>query len=78
MFYVYFYDLKPKNPKEYNKLKRRFYYHFNKLNLKKSYWKTKSVLVVPPEIEQIIDSFFVSFKPDIEVYKLQTKFIEDL
>lgn len=78
MFYVYFYDLKPKNPKNYNKLKRKFYYHYNKLKLDKNYWKTKSVLVVPPEIEAILDSFFLSFKPEVEVYKIQAKYIDEL
>lgn len=78
MFFIYFYDLKPKTPKNYNKLKRKFYYHFNKLGLGKSAWKTKSVVVAPPEIEAVLDVFFQSFKPEIEVYKIQTKFIEEL
>ncbi|MDD5022546.1 MAG: hypothetical protein PHU63_00040 [Candidatus ainarchaeum sp.] len=78
MFYVYFYDLTPKSPRNYNKLKRKFYYHLNKLKIDKSYWKNKSVLVIPPEMEGIMDSFFISFKPEIEVYKLQTKFIEEI
>ena len=78
MFYIYFYDLRPKNPKDYNRLKRKFYYHLNKLNLDTNYWRTRSVLIVPPEIEAILDEFFLSFKPDVEVYKAQTKYVEEL
>jgi len=78
MFFVYFYDLIPKNPKRYNNLKRKFYYHLNKLNLNKKSWKNKSVLVIKPEMEQLMDSFFISFKPEITVYKIPTKYIEEL
>ncbi len=78
MFVLYVYDLKPNNPGEYNRLKRRFYYKMNNLDLPKLSWKTKSVMVVPLEYEVVMDNFFLSFKPQIEVYKAQTKYVEEL
>ncbi len=78
MFILYVYDLKPKNPGEYNRLKRRFYYKLNNLNLPQLSWKTRSVMVIPQEYESVIDNFFLCFKPQIEVYKAQTKYVEEL
>ena len=78
MYYVYFYDLKPTKPENYNRLKRKFYYQMNKLTIPDMSWKTKSVIVITSQYEQILDHFFNSFKPNIEVYKVQANFIEEL
>ncbi len=75
---VYFYDLKPKTKNIYNKLKRSFYYHFNKIKSNTFSYKTKSVFVVPNKYEKIIDSFFLGFKGNIEIYKVKTDAIEQL
>jgi len=74
---VYIYDIKTKTKKEFNRVKRRFYYNLNKLNLKNCVWKTKSVLITTPETEGILDVFFKEFKGNIEVYKIHAKLIED-
>lgn len=75
---VYFYDLKPKRKEDVNRIKRIFYYNFNKIKLDDFSFKTKSVLVVAQKYEKIIDIFFLSFKENIEVYKIKTKNIEQL
>lgn len=79
---VYFYDLKPKQKNNYkdnyNRLKRRFYYQFNKIKLKEFSFKTKSVLIVDEKYEKLLDSFFLMFKDESEVYKIKTNDIEQL
>lgn len=69
---LYFFDLKIKGRKEYNTLKRRFYYNLKKSNLSISQWKTKSVLLVPDELEKEADAFFSSYTGFIELYKAKT------
>lgn len=76
--FVYFYDLKPKRKEDYNRLKRVFYYNFNKIKLDEFLYKTKSVLVVPTKYEKLIDSFFLGFKGSVEVYKVRTEGVEQL
>ncbi|MFA6530205.1 MAG: hypothetical protein WCT31_00610 [Candidatus Micrarchaeia archaeon] len=78
MWIIYIYDIKTKNKKEFNRVKRMFYYTFNKLPTQKFFFRTKSVLLVPPEYEQILDNFFNKFKPYLEVYKVRTKLVEEL
>ncbi|MBU0532713.1 hypothetical protein KKB44_04420 [Candidatus Micrarchaeota archaeon] len=78
MFIVYIYDIKAKNKKKFNRVKRRFYYHLNKLELNKEYWKTKSTFAVPPNLEKIIDLFFSGFKKNVIVYKIHAESIEAL
>lgn len=75
---VYFYDLKPKKKEDYNRLKRMFYYNFNKIKLKDFSFKTKSVFVVSDKYEKLLDLFFSSFKGNIEVYKIKTEGIEQI
>jgi hypothetical protein len=75
---VYIYDVKAKTKKEFNRNKRRFYYQLNKLNLKNCVWRTKSVLITPSEIEEVIDRFFKKFIGQVEVYKFHTKYVEEL
>ena len=75
---MYIYDIKAKNKKKFNRVKRRFYYHLNKLPLKKEQWKTKSTILVSTKMEKTLDHFFRSFGRSIEVYKVLTESIEEL
>jgi hypothetical protein len=72
------YDIKAKNKKKFNRVKRRFYYHLNKLDLDRSVWKTKSTIAVQPRKARILDSFFRDFSQDVIVYKIRATVIEEL
>jgi hypothetical protein len=74
---VYIYDLKT-TAKDYNKVKRRFYYYLNKNGLNLYFWKTKSVLVVPEDVERKVDVFFKDFKKTVLAYKIHCQAIEEL
>ncbi len=74
---IYLYDLKT-DPKEYNKIKRRFYYYLNKSELCNCKYLTKSVLLVPEELEQHADIFFNKFIRYLEIYKIRTDNISEL
>ncbi|MFH2106761.1 MAG: hypothetical protein ABII22_05870 [Candidatus Micrarchaeota archaeon] len=74
---VYIYDIKAKDRKAFNRTKRRFYYHLNKLNLKNAI-RTKSVLIVPLGNERVMDKFFKGFGKSIEAYKVLAEYIEEL
>jgi len=78
MYFLYFYDLKFRNKKQHNRLKRKFYYHLHKLEPVDTFFKTKSVLMVPRKYEKLLDNFFHTFRKDIEVYKAKTKYVEEL
>jgi len=78
MLILYIYDIKAKNRKKYNRVKRRFYYHLNKLPLKKENWKTKSTIAVRGNLETVLDSFFRQFGRSVEVYKIHAETIEEL
>ena len=75
---LYLYDIKAKNKQEFNRVKRLFYYHLNKLDLLKIHFVTKSVLLAPSELERLVDSFFKQFKNKVEVYKVRCEKIEEL
>ena len=75
---LYLYDIKAKNKLEFNRVKRLFYYHLNKLDLLKIHFVTKSVLLAPSELERLVDSFFKQFKNKVEVYKVRCEKIEEL
>jgi hypothetical protein len=74
---VYFYDLKAK-AKDYNRIKRVFYYRLSKLGFNKYFWKTKSVLVVPNNMERAVDSFFKEHTKICICYKIHCKEIKEL
>jgi hypothetical protein len=78
MFIVYVYDLNAKNKKSFNRVKRLFYYHINRLPLKKELWKTKSALAVQPRMEKVMDNFFKRFGKSVIVYKMLVEKIEEL
>ena len=73
---LYVFDLKIKGLKEYNTLKRRFYYQMGKSELSKALWRTKSVLLVEDDVEVEADAFFCGFKPFVEVYKARVSGLE--
>lgn len=70
---VYLFDLKTPNAREYNTLKRRFYYQLKHTVPNEFEWKTKSVLVVSDKIEKNMDVFFKRWKGRILLYKIKTK-----
>ncbi len=74
---IYFYDLKTKM-KDYNRIKRRFYYDLKKSQLSTYPWKTKSVIVVEDDAEKIADRFFMRYRKVIEVYKARATSIEEI
>ena len=73
---VYIYDIKSKNKKEFNRIKRRFYYNLSKLGISNTSWKTKSAISVFEKDESKMDFFFRSFSNNIIVYKVYAHFIE--
>jgi hypothetical protein len=78
MLILYIYDVKAKDKKSFNRTKRLFYYHLNKLPIKKELWKTKSALAVQPKMEKMMDSFFKRFGRALVVYKSYSEAIERL
>jgi hypothetical protein len=76
MFVLYIYDLKAKNKKSFNRTKRLFYYHLNRLPLKKDVWKTKSAFAVETKLEKTMDGFFKRFGKSVIVYKAHIESIE--
>ena len=74
---IYFYDLKTKM-KDYNRIKRRFYYDLKKSQLSTYPWRTKSVIVVEDDAEKIADRFFMRYRKVIEVYKARANSIEEI
>ena len=75
---LYLYDIKAKNKREFNRVKRMFYYRLNKLDMVKIHFVTKSVLLVPSELERTTDDFFNRFKGSLEVYKVRCEKVEEL
>jgi hypothetical protein len=73
---VYVYDLNAKDKRKFSRVKRLFYYHMNRLPLKKELWKTKSALAVQPRMEKMMDSFFRRFGKSVVVYKMHAREIE--
>ena len=75
---LYCFDLKPGKPQDYNRLKRRFYYHLNRSVLAGAQWRTKSVLSVPAGLEHRADSFFRRWRGSIEVYKIRATSVREI
>ncbi|NYZ77628.1 hypothetical protein H0O02_04940 [Candidatus Micrarchaeota archaeon] len=69
---LYIYDIKQENKRNFNKIKRSFYYNLNKLGLREATRITKSTILVPDEKERVMDRFFSDFRKktkNIVVYK---------
>ena len=75
---LYIYDIKARNKREFNRVKRVFYYRLNKFGLLKSAYRTKSVLIVDEKKEKLFDDFFAHFKGKLEGYKVYADSIETL
>lgn len=75
---LYLYDLKAKNKREFNRVKRVFYYHLTKLSLPKTAFITKSTIVVNETSARLLDVFFKKFKNSLIVYKIYCESIEEL
>jgi hypothetical protein len=66
---IYFYDLKTKL-KDYNRIKRMFYYDLKKSGLSVFSKKTKSVIIIEDEkYEPLADRFFQKHSRYVEAYK---------
>ena len=76
--FLYLYDVKAKNKKEFNRVKRRFYYRLNQILPNREAWKTKSAILVQGRSVQVLDQFFRSFKGSVIVYKANVRAIEEL
>ena len=74
---VYFFDLKFSNTRQFNALKRRFYYNLNRLKGKLDF-RTKSVLVFNNSMEARLDEFFKKYATESEVYKIKCTRIEQV
>ena len=74
---IYFYDLKTRL-KDYNRIKRRFYYDLKKSRLSTYPTKTKSVIIVEDLAEGMADRFFMRYKRHVEVYKARATSIEEI
>lgn len=75
---LYLYDIRAKDKRRFNRTKRLFYYHLNRLPVKKEAWKTKSALAVRPGQEKMMDAFFRRFGKSVSVYKVLAQSIEEL
>ncbi|MGB9719495.1 MAG: hypothetical protein ACPL06_02790 [Candidatus Anstonellales archaeon] len=77
---VYVYDIFGKDLKEYNRVKRRFYYELRKIldGNAQINWKTKSMLTAPEREEVILDSFFKKYSSWIIVYKFKPQTITQI
>jgi len=75
---VYLFDLKFKNKRQFDALKRRFYYNFNKKLSSLVRQNTKSVWVAKESDGPEIDAFLSRFAREIEAYKIRCKKIERL
>jgi hypothetical protein len=78
MLILYLYDIKAKNKRAFNRIKRSFYYHLKKLALPKYAFRTKSAFVIDESSEELLDDFFKRFHGQIEVYKVFAERIEEL
>ena len=79
--FVYLFDLKFKTKKEFNRIKRKFYYNLGLLGLGKESFFTKSGLLIHERDEAKVDNFFKQFKKtekDIIIYKFFTSAAEEL
>lgn len=78
---LYIYDLKFETRRKFNKTKRSFYYHLEKLGLTKENFLLKSTILIPDNKEQLLDDFFKDFKKkenNLVIFKVFTTHIEEL
>ena len=74
---IYVYDIKIKGKREYNTIKRRFYYWLNKFKQKcektgeKFIFISKSVVLIPEKFENEFDDLLLSFQPFLKFSKIK-------
>ncbi len=83
MVTLYIYDISAKDKKRFNKIKRNFYYHLNKIleNIEGNdvYLISKSVLVVENKfLENSFDLLFRKFIKDVKCFKVDVNNIEQI
>lgn len=74
---IYFYDIKTRL-KDYNRIKRTFYYDLKKSRLSTYPTKTKSVIIVEDSGEAMADRFFMRHRGHVEVYKARATSLEEI
>ncbi|MEM2138033.1 MAG: hypothetical protein QW568_03005 [Candidatus Anstonellaceae archaeon] len=74
---IYFYDIKTKL-RDYNRVKRMFYYDLKKSRLSTYPTKTKSVIIVEDSAEAMADRFFIRHRGHVEVYKARATSLEEI
>jgi|YNPMSStandDraft_1061717.scaffolds.fasta_scaffold75754_2 hypothetical protein len=72
MYIIYSFDLNVTNLKDYNRIKRKFYYNLQKMPKE---WLTKSVILCSKNKEKDFDLFFHTYKDFIKLYKIKAKTI---
>ena len=70
--------MKAKNKRDFNRVKRRFYYRLNQMLPDKEAWRTKSAILARGKSVRMLDSFFHSFRGLVIVYKANVRSIEEL
>lgn len=75
---IYIYDLSADNKKNYNRVKRMFYYYLNQILTSNVKIISKSTLIVPENMEPIFDEFFMKWDGKISVYKIHTSNFEKI
>ena len=76
--FLYLYDVKAKNKKDFNRVKRRFYYRLNQILPNREAWRTKSAILVQGKAVRALDQFFRSFRGSVIVFKANVRAIEEL
>jgi hypothetical protein len=75
---IYCFDIKTKDLKSYNTVKRRFYYQLKKTEHYKFVWNTKSVILVDDTHEVHFDLFFSKFKENLALFKCHANKMEQV
>lgn len=75
---LYIYDISAKEKKEFNRVKRRFYYWLNQIITEKECWKTKSVILASRKHTRALDALFHEFSGSVIAYKANIRTIEEL
>lgn len=78
MAVLYLYDIEAKEKREFNRVKRRFYYWLNQIVPDKELWKTKSAIMVPRKYIKPLDALFKEFRKSVICYKANVRSIEEL
>jgi hypothetical protein len=78
MAVLYLYDVEAKDAREFNRVKRRFYYWLNQIVPNKELWKTKSAIMVPRKYIKPLDALFKEFKGSVICYKANVRTMEEL